>query len=198
MRIFIAGASGLIGIRLIAPLVAAGHVVAGMTRSPDKAGRLSELGAEPVVCDVFDAEALTRAVSRFRPDVAFHQLTDLPDDAGEMLGFRDRNDRMRTEGTRNLLAAAAAAGAGRVIAQSISWELPSERARAVAAAHERAVLEAGGAVIRYGQLWGPGTFYPESPPPPPRIHVGDTARQTLPALEVPAGVTIVPDDRGWS
>jgi len=198
MRIFIAGASGLIGIRLIAPLVAAGHVVAGMTRSPDKAGRLSRLGAEPVVCDVFDTEALTRAVSRFRPDVVFHQLTDLPDDAREMPRFRDRNDRMREEGTRNLLAAAAAAGAGRVIAQSISWELPSEHARAVAAAHERAVLEAGGVVIRYGQLWGPGTFYPEGPPPPPRIHIDDTARQTLPALDVPAGVTIVADDRGWS
>jgi len=82
VRIFIAGASGLIGIRLVAPLVSAGHVVAGMTRSPGKAARLSELGAEPVICDVFDAEALNRAVGAFRPDVVFHQLTDLPDDAG--------------------------------------------------------------------------------------------------------------------
>jgi len=195
MRIFIAGASGVIGIRLVAPLVSAGHVVAGMTRSPGKAARLSELGAEPVVCDVFDAEALTRAVGAFRPDVVFHQLTDLPDDAGAMPEFRDRNDRMREEGTRNLLAAAAAAGAGRVIAQSVSWELPTEHARAVAAAHERGVLEAGGVVIRYGQLWGPGTFYPDSPPSPPRIHVDDTTRQTLPALDAPAGVTMVADDR---
>ena len=123
MRIFIAGASGLIGIRLVAPLVSAGHVVAGMTRSPGKAARLSELGAEPVICDVFDAEALNRAVGAFRPDVVFHQLTDLPDDAGAMPEFRDRNDRIREEGTHNLLAAAAAAGAGRVIAQSVSWEL---------------------------------------------------------------------------
>jgi nucleoside-diphosphate-sugar epimerase len=128
-RIFIAGASGLIGVRLIAPLVSAGHVVAGMTRSPGKADRLAELGAEPVVCDVFDAGALTRAVSAFHPEVVFHQLTDLPDDAGEMAGFRDRNDRMRSEGTRNLLTAAAAAQARRVIAQSISLEHPDEHAR---------------------------------------------------------------------
>jgi len=57
------------------------------------------------------------------------------------------------------------------------------------------VLEAGGVVIRYGQLWGPGTFYPDSPPSPPRIHVDDTTRQTLPALGAPAGVTMVADDR---
>jgi nucleoside-diphosphate-sugar epimerase len=195
MRIFIAGASGVIGVRLVPLLVSAGHVVAGMTRSPAKAAGLSELGAEPVVCDVYDAPALTRAVGAFGPDVVFHQLTDLPDDAGEMPRFRDRNDRMRGEGTRNLLAAAAAAGARRVIAQSISWELPAEHARAVTAAHERAVLAAGGVVIRYGQLYGPGTFFPAGPPSPPRIHVDAAARQTLPSLDVPAGVTLVADDR---
>ena len=142
-----------------------------------------------------DRFRLTRAVSAFHPEVVFHQLTDLPDDAGEMAGFRDRNDRMRSEGTRNLLKAAAAAQARRVIAQSIAWEHPDEHARAVTAAHERAVLKAGGVVIRYGQLYGPGTFYPASAPPSPRIHVDDTARQTLPALDVPPGVTIVADDR---
>jgi hypothetical protein len=102
---------------------------------------------------------------------------------------------MRSEGTRNLLAAAAAAGAVRVIAQSTSWELPSEHRRAVTAAHERAVLQAGGVVIRYGQLWGRGTYYPTGPPDPPRIHVDDAARQSLPALEAPPGLTIVADDR---
>jgi hypothetical protein len=81
-----------------------------------------------------------------------------------------------------------------VIAQSISWELPGAR-RAVTAAHERAVIEAGGVVIRYGQLYGPGTFYPDGPPDPPRIHVDDAARLTLPALTAPAGLTIVADDR---
>jgi hypothetical protein len=105
------------------------------------------------------------------------------------------SDRIRGEGTHNLFAAAAAAKAERVIAQSISWELPSENRRAVIAVHERAVLQAGGVVIRYGQLYGQGTFYPTVPPQPPGIHVDDAARLTLPALRVPPGVTIVADDR---
>jgi nucleoside-diphosphate-sugar epimerase len=195
VRIFVAGASGVIGVRLVPLLVADGHVVAGMTRSPRKAGLLRELGAEPVVCDVFDAGALADAVAAFRPDIVFHQLTDLPDRSGDMQEFGARNDRMRSEGTRNLLAAAAATGARRVIAQSISWELPVESRRAVTAEHERMVLEAGGVVIRYGQLYGPGTFFEADPPDPPRIHVDDVARQTVPALGAPAGLTIVADDR---
>ena len=195
MRIFVAGASGVIGVRLVPLLVADGHVVAGMTRSPDKADLLRELGAAPVVCDVFDADAFAGALASFGPEVVFHQLTDLPDDAGDIARLGDRNDRMRTEGTRNVLAAAAAAGTERVIAQSISWELPSEDRRAVTAAHERAVLLAGGVVIRYGQLWGPGTYYQTAPPDSPRIHVDDAARQTRPALAAPPGLTIVADDR---
>jgi hypothetical protein len=195
VRIFIAGASGVIGVRLIPLLTADGHVVAGMTRSAGKADLLRELGALPVVCDVFDAGALTQALTVFSPEVVFHQLTDLPDDAADRTRCSGRNDRMRSEGTRNLLAAAAAARAGRIIAQSISWELPSQRRRAVTAAHERAVLQAGGVVIRYGQLWGPGTYYQTAPPDPPRIHVEDAARQTLPALQAAPGLTIVADDR---
>jgi uncharacterized protein YbjT (DUF2867 family) len=195
VRIFLAGASGLIGVRLIPLLVAAGHEVAGMTRSPGKVGLLRELGAEPVVCDVFDVRALTSAVAAFGPAVVFHQLTDLPDSLGDLAGFGARNDRMRGEGTRNLLAAAAGAGAGRVIAQSISWELRTEDRMAVTAQHERAVLRAGGVVIRYGQFYGPGTFHEATPPVPPRIHIDDAARLTMPALEVPPGVTMVIDDR---
>jgi nucleoside-diphosphate-sugar epimerase len=72
VRIFVAGASGVIGVRLVPLLVGGGHAVAAMTRSPGKAGLLHELGAQPVVCDVFDAGALTRAVSGFGPDVVFH------------------------------------------------------------------------------------------------------------------------------
>lgn len=195
MRIFVAGASGVIGIRLIPLLLAAGHEVAGMTRSPRKSEVLQKLGAQPVVCDVFDAGALTRTVTAFAPDVVFHQLTDLPDSAAELPQFSDRNDRVRGEGTRNLLAAASAADAERVIAQSISWEQPSAARRAITAAHERAVLQGGGVVIRYGQFYGPGTFYETAPPDPPRIHVDDAARQTMPALGVPPGITIVVDDR---
>ena len=196
MRIFLAGASGVVGVRLIPLLVAGGHTVAGMTRSPAKAHMLGELGAESVVCDVFDADALTRAVTEFGPDVVLHQLTDLPDRLADIPTFAERSNYMLGRGTRNLLAAAAAAHAARVIAQSISWELPDENGRAAYAEHERAVLEAGGVVIRYGQLYGPGTYYESDPPPPPRVHVDDAARQTVPALDVPLGVTLVVDDRG--
>ena len=196
MRIFIAGASGVIGVRLVPFLVAGGHTVAGMTRSPQKAHMLDELGAESVVCDVFDPDDLTRAVTEFGPDVVLHQLTDLPDRAEDIPKFAERSNYMLVRGTRNLLAAAAAAHAARVIAQSISWELPDENSRAAYEEHERAVLEAGGVVIRYGQLYGPGTYYEADPPPPPRVHVDDAARQTVPALDVPLGVTLVVDDRG--
>ena len=195
MRIFLAGASGLIGIRLIPLLTEEGHEVAGMTRSSAKAAELAELGATPVVCDVYDAAALTSAVSEFAPDLVMHQLTDLPDDVSEMGAYRARNDRMRGEGTRNLLAAASAAGASRFIAQSVSWEQPSDDARAVTAEHERMVLGTGGVVIRYGQFFGPGTFYGDKAPKPPRIQIDDAAFQTLAALEAPAGVTLVIDDR---
>lgn len=195
MRIFIAGASGVIGVRLVPLLVAGGHTVAGMTRSPQKADMLAELGAQPVVCDVFDAGALTQAVTTFGPDVVLDQLTDLPDRAADLPGFAERSNRMLVDGTRYLLAAAAAAHAARVVAQSISWELSGENGRAAYADHERAVLAADGVVVRYGQLYGPGTYYEEEPPPPPRVHVDDAARQTVPALGVPLGVTLVVDDR---
>lgn len=195
MRIFLAGASGVIGTRLIPLLAADGHVVAGLTRSAGRAGLLGDLGAEPVICDVYDAPALTATVTAFRPDLVLHQLTDLPDDAADIPQFAGRGRRMRDEGTRNLLAAAQAAGAARVIAQSISWELPGEEAQAATGAFERTVLRAGGAVIRYGQFWGPGTYYPDAPPPRPRIHLDEAARQTVAALGTPPGLTVVADDR---
>ena len=124
MRIFLAGASGVIGIRLTPLLIDAGHEVAAMTRSPAKADALGELGAEPVVCDAYDAEALREAVVAFGPEAVMHQLTDLPDDASKIEEFGPRNDRIRRDGTRNLLDATAAAGADRLFAQSIAWERP--------------------------------------------------------------------------
>ncbi|HEU5421879.1 MAG TPA: NAD-dependent epimerase/dehydratase family protein [Streptosporangiaceae bacterium] len=195
MRIFIAGGSGVIGVRLIPLLTGAGHTVAAMTRTPDKAGLLAGLGAEPVVCDVFDAAALTAAVTGFGPDLLMHQLTDLPDRADQIAEYGRRNSRIRLEGTSNLLAAARAAGAGRFLAQSISWELDNPRAQGAGGTFERMVLQAGGVVIRYGQFYGPGTYYEAEPPPQPRIHVDDAARLTVPALDAPAGLTIVVDDR---
>ena len=136
MRIFLAGASGVIGIRLVPLLVAAGHDVAGMTRSPAKMNHLRDLGAEPVLCDVYDADTLTAAVEGFRPDLVMHQLTDLPDDIDDISRSADRNDRIRREGTRNLLAAAQIADVNRFSAQSIAWELPAERGIAYRAIRE--------------------------------------------------------------
>jgi nucleoside-diphosphate-sugar epimerase len=121
VRVFLAGASGVIGSRLLPLLVGEGHVVAAMTRSPGKAERLRQLGGEPVVCDVFDAERLTEAVTRFRPDAVMHQLTDLPDRLDELDARAAANDRIRSEGTRNLVAAAQAAAARGFVAQSITY-----------------------------------------------------------------------------
>lgn len=192
MRIFLAGATGVIGIRMLPLLIGAGHTVAGMTRSPHKAGELRALGAEPVVCDVFDAPALAGAVTSFAPDLVMHQLTDLPDEADQLPGFAARNDRMRTEGTGNLLAAAAAAGASHILAQSIAWR-PAGRGGATDEM-ERQVLDAAGVVVRYGQLYGPGTYYPDVLPAPPRIHVERAARATLPLMLAPPGVVILTDE----
>ena len=189
MRVFVAGATGVIGIRLLPLLVDAGHAVAGMTRSQERAAQVESLGASPVVCDVFDADRLAGAVAEFGPDLVMHQLTDLPDRADEIPAYAARNDRIRTEGTRNLLAAAHAAGSTRFLAQSIAWTPPG--AGEVIAEHEEMVLEAGGVVVRYGQLYGPGTYYPEQAPAAPRIHVDDAARQTLALLDAPSGVVVL-------
>jgi hypothetical protein len=170
MAVFLAGATGVIGTRLLALLHGAGHEVAGMTRSPDKASVIAALGALPVVCDVFDAVALVDAVVGFAPDLLMHQLTDLPDHLDEIPDYVSRNNRIRTEGTRNLLAAAGAAGARRFLAQSITWTPPGS-GQAVAE-HERLILDSGGVVVRYGQLYGPGTYYPDGLPAPP----GSTSR----------------------
>jgi nucleoside-diphosphate-sugar epimerase len=190
MRIFIAGATGVIGVRVAPLLVGAGHAVAGMTRTPAKAGALRELGVQPVVCDVFDLDALRGAVTAFDPDLVMHQLTDLPDDVGQIGHYGERNDRIRREGTRNLLSAAADAGVTRLMAQSIAWKLPGKRGENTAA-FERLVLDAGGVVVRYGQLYGPQTYYPDAPPPPPRIHVDEAARATVGLLDAEPGIVDV-------
>jgi nucleoside-diphosphate-sugar epimerase len=194
MRVFLAGASGVIGVRLIPLLVAEGHEVAGMTRSPGKVEMLRELGADPVVCDVFDAGALTAAVTAFRTELIMHQLTDLPDTADQITDYRDRNNRMRTEGTRNLIVAMNAAGAERLIAQSIAWRPPA--GGEAVEEHERLVLEVGGLVIEYGTFYGPGTYGGEDRVPDhPRIHVDEAARRTVDLLDAPSGVVVVAEER---
>ena len=189
MRIFLAGASGVIGIRLIPLLVAEGHEVAGMTRSSGKTDMLRELGAEPVVCDVYDADALSEAVTRFDTELVMHQLTDLPDTADQITDYRDRNNRMRTEGTRNLIAAMRAAGADRLLAQSIAWRPPA--GGEAVDEHERLVLDAGGVVLEYGTFYGPGTYGGDRVPDHPRIHVEEAARRTVDLLGAASGVYVV-------
>jgi nucleoside-diphosphate-sugar epimerase len=189
VRIFLAGASGVIGVHLVPLLLEEGHEVVGMTRTPEKAASLRDLGAEPVVCDVFDREGLRAAVADASVELVMHQLTDLPDRVDQIALFRERNDRIRTEGTRNLLDAAGAAGVDRFIAQSISWE-PAGGAEPLRE-HERMVLDYGGVVLRYGQLYGPGTFYEREPPDPPRIHVAQAAKRTIELLDAGNGPLIV-------
>jgi nucleoside-diphosphate-sugar epimerase len=193
-RIFLAGATGVIGIRLVPRLVAAGYEVAGMTRSPAKAGGLRDLGAEPVVCDVFDREALLRVVQDVRPEIVLDELTDLPDEESRIRELVGLNARIRREGTRNLLDAANAAGAERFLAQSVAWELPPGEGADAVHELERTVLEAGGVVLRYGQFYGPGTYYPEQLPPPPRIQIDDAAARTVEVLNAPSGVITIVDE----
>jgi nucleoside-diphosphate-sugar epimerase len=192
VRIFLAGASGVIGRRLTPLLVEAGHQVAGTTRSEANAEIVRRCGAEPVVVDVYDAAALREAVVAFAPDTVMHQLTDLPDDAAQIPKRRESNARMREVGTKNLVAAARAGGASRLIAQSIAWDLPPDMSARLDE-HERMVHQFGGVgiVLRYGQFYGPGTYYEEDPPDPPRIEIDEAARRTLPSLKAPAGTIVI-------
>jgi nucleoside-diphosphate-sugar epimerase len=182
MRVFVAGATGAIGKQLVPRLVAADHEVHGMTRSEAKQAMLYELGAVPVVADALDPDQVAEAVGRARPDVIVHQLTAIPE-AVDMRHFeRDfaLTNRLRTEGTDNLLSAGQAVGVRRFVAQSHiaayartgaavkSEEDPFDRAPAremranlAAIRHlEEAVLGARwteGIVLRYGWFYGPGT-----------------------------------------
>ncbi len=187
MRIFLAGATGVIGIRLVPLLVAAGHDVAAMTRSPEKADALRALGATPVVCDVYDRDALREAVVSFGPDLVLHELTDLPDEAARLPDYAAANARIRREGTRNLLAAATAAGSARFAAESVAWTIPGDGGEAVTEL-EQSVLEAGGVVLRYGAFYGPGTYHANDVPAHPRIHVDAAAARTLEALQAGSGI----------
>ena len=180
MHILIAGATGAAGRALIPFLIANGHTVTGTTRSEAKAGELRALGAEPVVVDPLDRAALTAAVVAAEPNVVVHQLTALSG-LGMARNF-DRafaaTNRLRTEGTDHLIAAAHAAGARRLVWQSYAgWPYAREggplkteddrldqsppadvRDTLEAIRHlEAVVTEAGGIVLRYGGFYGPGT-----------------------------------------
>jgi nucleoside-diphosphate-sugar epimerase len=197
-RIFLAGASGAIGRRLAPLLLQNGWRVFGSTRSAEKAAELEKVGVEPVVVDVFDADALLHHLGEIRPEVVIHQLTDLPYalDGSKMTAALVRNARLRDVGTRNLVAAALHGGAGRLIAQSISFiydEGPKPHQEAdplLPVTHpvygetvegvlslERQVTEAPleGLVLRYGLLYGPGTGF-EAAIVPGSVHVDAAAK----------------------
>lgn len=204
--VFVAGASGAIGRRLLPMLRDRGGRVYGTTRRVERAAAIEAMGAHPVIVDVFDAAALMRAVAAARPEVVIHQLTDLPAalDPARMAEAVARNARIRDEGTRHLVAAARAAGVRRIVAQSIAWmyaagmephgeddplDLAAEGARGTSvrgvASLEAQVLDAApveGVVLRYGHLYGPGTGTDAAPAAAP-LHVDEAARAALLAID---------------
>jgi nucleoside-diphosphate-sugar epimerase len=204
MRIFLAGATGVIGRRLVPLLVRAGHQVTGTTRNAGKVDALRALGAEPAVVDVFDAASLTRAVLEARADVIIHQLTDLPFAPGTPRYEEglERNTKLRIDGTRNLVDAAREAGITRMIAQSIGFVYAAgEGARvesdpldvAATGARKRTVegvvaLEQAtltmpeGIVLRYGLLYGPGTWFEREKRGAPALHIDAAAQAAVLAL----------------
>ncbi len=184
MRVFVAGAAGVIGSRLVRRLVADGHEVVGTTRRPEKQEILRALGADAVVMDGLDAASVGEAVARAEPDVVVQQMTALAGVAGDLRHFDDEfavTSELRTRGTDYLLGAAEAVGVRRFVAQSYAgWpnersggpvkseddpidpHPPAEQQRTIAAIRylEETVLDAGpiaGTVLRYGALYGPGT-----------------------------------------
>ncbi|GAA1161021.1 NAD(P)-dependent oxidoreductase [Kribbella jejuensis] len=214
MRIFIAGATGVIGRRLVPLLLAQGHQVTALSR------RSQVPGAETVLGDVYDPTRLRELVAQARPDVLMHQLTDLTS--------RDfaANGRIRREGTRNLMDAALAAGVRRVISQSIAWAYepgttpadestpldlhsPDEYRRttveAVATLEEITAEAPEWVALRYGMLYGPETWYtknglmatsplPTGPDVTSFLHIEDAAHAAAAALTWPSGPVNIVDD----
>jgi 2-alkyl-3-oxoalkanoate reductase len=183
MKVFVAGASGAIGRPLVRQLVAAGHEVTGMTRREERAAEIRAAGASAVVCDVFDRDALGAAVKAAAPEAVVHMLTALPATidwkASDPLG---PTNRVRKEGTRNLIDAARAAGARRMVAESVAFlyaprgdwvkdedaplfkEAPGPFGDAVEALGDlerqvRGPERLDGIVLRFGFFYGPGTSY---------------------------------------
>jgi len=208
MRVFVAGASGAIGKPLMRQLAAAGHNVTGTTRHEERAEEIRGAGAKAVVCDVFDREALEAAVKEAAPEVVVNQLTSLPQDYNPRSIEYEPTNRVREEGGGNLMAAALAVGARRYVTQSIAFiyapegdwvkdeearpyeDAPAPFDKGVRAmlSHERQVLGTDGIeglVLRYGQFYGPGTYYePNTGALAKRV-----SRRMLPVVGPGTGVT---------
>ena len=223
MRIFLAGATGVLGRRIVPLLLAQGHHVTALARSNASAQRITALGAEPVPGDALDEQAVHTAIRSAKPDVVMHQLTDL--------STRDTaaNAAIRVTGTRHLVEAARAASVGRIIVQSIAWAYEPGTTPAVestpldvrageprrttidgiAALETQAGRIAEHVVLRYGLLYGPDTWYsadgamadaaragklPATPDIASFVHVDDAAAAAVLAMDWPAGAVNVCDD----
>jgi nucleoside-diphosphate-sugar epimerase len=220
MRVFLAGASGVIGRRLCVLLRKAGHDVVGTTRSEVNAAALRTLGVTPSILDAYDAKAVLAAMAAAQPDAMIHQLTDLPDaiDPARLQQMRQANARLRREGTRNLVNACEVLKVRRVIAQSIAWVYapgmkPYREGDALdlnpvggdsitiggVVALEEAVTQTpgiDGLVLRYGRLYGPGTWT-QKPQGAGPLHVDAAAQAALLALTHGApGIYNVAEDDG--
>lgn len=201
MRVFVAGASGAIGLPLVRQLTESGHEVIGSTRGGAGAARIRAAGGIAVPVDVFDRDGFTAAVSQASPDVVVNQLTSLPARfEPRKKGFYDANNRIRSEGGDNLIEATAASGAKRLVTQSISflYELsgpmiktedePVDRSGTHDAVlgHESKALgddRFETVVLRYGLLYGPGTWYSREG------HIGqEVLRRRLPIVGSGAGM----------
>src|SRR4029079_4409095 len=183
MKIFIAGGTGAIGRPLIAKLLAKGHALVALTRSPEKAHALVEQGVEPAIANVFDTDAVKAVVSRAQPEIVIEQLTALPKTytRHSLTAAADFNTRIRLEGGANVLADAQAAGVRRYLRQSIGfWAAPglgladegtplafdaspavAADARIVTELEHRLLATPGieGIALRYGFFYGPGTWF---------------------------------------
>ena len=181
MRVLVAGASGVLGRELVPTLISYGHHVTGLVRSKQGAAVVAQSGGEVVVCDALDRDGLRRAVRAAAPDAVVHVLTAIPPAINPRRMARDFavTNRLRTEGTRNLIAAANDVGVGRVISQGLAWGYdpdgpgladedapfwqhpPKQFAANLAALQEleRQTRDAGGLVLRFGHLYGPGSIY---------------------------------------
>jgi nucleoside-diphosphate-sugar epimerase len=223
MKVFVAGATGVIGRSLVPRLVEAGHEVVGMSNDDSRSDLLRTLGAKPVVLDVFDRSALTAALQREQPDAVIHELTSL--------GHADyaANNHLRIVGTRNLVDAATAAGTDRVVAQSFCFYAPAPESGLASEDDpldlssgafggsvegirglEQAVGElAHGVILRYGTMYGPGTSFAENGATAEQfragkfvatgdvtsfVHVDDVAQSAVLALAWPKGTFNIVDD----
>lgn len=223
MRILLAGATGVLGRRILPLLVSQGHQVTALTRRPEEARNLRASGADASVVDVYDSDTLHRVMLSANPDVVMHQLTDLSN------GNSESNANLRTVGTRNLVNAALSAGVSKIVAQSVAWayqpgEIPAGEAtrldlgsteprvttvRGVVALEDTVAEMPAWVVLRYGLLYGPDTWYssagmmgdkarhgdlPVARDISSFVHIDDATAAAVDALEWPTGAVNICDD----